>query len=503
MHDNIHHNQMEQLNKWYEHTKKMYDFWAIAYYPFGMVATDTELRIEDLLDEEKINKDWEKVRGLAKEAEKEGYPMFMGYEWQGSGLDGDHNVFFLNNDGDMKHPRRYADLYEILKGQWAIAIPHHLAYHLGDRGKNWDTHIEKFSPFAEIYSSHGSSESDLTNLPMLRHIHMGPRVGNTSYEAGLDKGIRIGCICSGDNHVHPGQYDNGIMCVLAKDNSKEAIWDGFVNRRVYGTTFGRMDIDFYLDGQILGGVVEENENAQVEIKVIGDSAIDRIDVLKDNIVADTYIHSGKWERRPIDGKFRLKVQTEFGWGPDMRIFTDIYKKNWDVKMTTTGKIISVQNNWNSMGQEVTYIGDKEFKCSLTTFKATDTGKWMGTSHVKQEGFTFELEGSQEDRVTFYVDDKVYEYPYKELLATSHLHGDLDASHKLIEERFGKITSHRNDSWWHNAYKFKVHQAVPKAAYSCRWETKISTKSAKNVRVKVYQKNGAIAFVSPVFIERKR
>ena len=34
------------------------------------------------------------------------------------------------------------------------------SYQLEHRGKNWETHNDKFSPFVEIYSSHGSSENE-------------------------------------------------------------------------------------------------------------------------------------------------------------------------------------------------------------------------------------------------------------------------------------------------------------------------------------------------------
>ena len=90
---------------------------------------------------------------FAAQAEKEGFPMFMGYEWQGAGLDGDHNVFFLENGEKQEHPMRYQELVEAYKGKPVIGIPHHVAYQLGSRGKNWETHDEKFSPFAEIYST--------------------------------------------------------------------------------------------------------------------------------------------------------------------------------------------------------------------------------------------------------------------------------------------------------------------------------------------------------------
>ena len=100
------------------------------------------------------------LAALLKEKNAEGFPMFMGYEWQGSGKDGDHNVFFLDNEQEMHHPLRYEELVKSYEGVSAIGIPHHIAYQLGSRGKNWETHNETFSPFVEIYSSHGCSESD-------------------------------------------------------------------------------------------------------------------------------------------------------------------------------------------------------------------------------------------------------------------------------------------------------------------------------------------------------
>ena len=146
MHSNINHDQMEALPLWYEQIKKEMDFWPIAYYPFYMRPTSSGLAVEDRYEDELIEKDWEQVRQLALQAEKEGFPMFMGYEWQGAGLDGDHNVFFLENGEKQEHPMRYQELVEAYKGKPVIGIPHHVAYQLGSRGKNWETHDEKFSP---------------------------------------------------------------------------------------------------------------------------------------------------------------------------------------------------------------------------------------------------------------------------------------------------------------------------------------------------------------------
>ena len=217
-----------------------------------MIKTESGAGLEDLCPAEEIEKDWELVREKVKEVNAEGYPMFMGYEWQGCGFDGDHNVFFLDNDQPMKHPMRYEELKKEYENTEAIAIPHHVAYQLKSRGKNWATHDEEFSPFAEIFSSHGCSENDTGMMDMERHLHMGPRTGETCYERGLEAGLRVGCIASGDNHKVPAVYDHGSMCVLAENNSKEAIWEAMKARRVYGVSRSRMDIDFTVDGKPMG-----------------------------------------------------------------------------------------------------------------------------------------------------------------------------------------------------------------------------------------------------------
>ena len=41
LHSNIHHNQMDELDKWTEHAKEVLDFWPIAYYPFQMIKTES------------------------------------------------------------------------------------------------------------------------------------------------------------------------------------------------------------------------------------------------------------------------------------------------------------------------------------------------------------------------------------------------------------------------------------------------------------------------------
>ena len=313
MHSNIHHHQMGKLMQWYEHAKAVMDFWPIAYYPFAIRKTPSGATLEDLIPVEEYQTDWELVRELAARAEQENWPFFMGYEWQGDGSDGDHNVFYLRNDEPILHPRKYLELRDALAGHEAIAVPHHIAYKPGSRGKNWSTHDETFSPIAEIYSSHGSSENDDGPLPMERHVHMGPRITATCYESGAAQGYHISVIASGDNHAVPGEADHGMMCALAENNSKEALWAALRSGRTYGVSRSRIGLDFTIGGKTMGETAAAGPQ-ELSIGVTGTNAVDRIELLRDQIPEKTYVHSGSWERTALPDRFRFKFEVEFGWG---------------------------------------------------------------------------------------------------------------------------------------------------------------------------------------------
>lgn len=60
--------------------------------------------------------------------------------------------------------------------------------------------------------------------------------------------------------------------------------------------------------------------------------------------------------------------------------------------------------------------------------------------------------------------------------------------------------YRDDMFHHNAYKVKIHQAIPEAGYTLKHTGILNTIGSSNIRVRVHQKNGAVAWLSPVFIK---
>ena len=498
LHSNIHHNQMGELDQWIEHAKNTVDFWPVAYYPFYMKRTETGAGLEDLYDREQIEQDWEQLREAVKQQNEAGYPMFMGYEWQGSGEDGDHNVFFLDNEQPMLHPMRYEELYQAYKDRSAIAIPHHVAYQLGSRGKNWETHREAFSPFAEIYSSHGCSENDTGPFDMERHLHMGPRTGETCYERGIEKGYLVGMIASGDNHNVPAVHDHGTMCVLAADGSKEAIWEGLLNRRVYGVSRSRMDIDFTINGSPMGSVMKPGEGT-LSFAIEAADAIDRVEILRDNVLDTMAVHAGTWEETEYTGVRKYKFAVEFGWGPNPKFYKDRLTKTWDGSLEVPGRLCSVQKCFNSFGQELCNVTEKSCEFHMTTYMSTTTGHWMGPSTVVKEGFVFEVEGKPEDEIVLKVDRYVYRFTLKELMKSSRILAQYQESMDLAEEVFGNVEHYRDDFYWHNAYKTRIRQAVPEEAYTMKYEKKVTLEAGSCYRLRVHLRNGDTAWVSPIFV----
>lgn len=499
MHSNIHHGQMGELEQWYEQAKQVMDFWPIAYYPFAMRRTPAGAGLEDLIPQSDYEADWEQVRSLAQRAQEEGWPLFLGYEWQGDGSDGDHNLFFLDNDAPILHPRTYQALRDTFAGREVIAVPHHMAYRLTSRGKNWDTHDPDFSPIAELYSSHGCSENDDGPFGMDRHVHMGPRVSSTSYEAGTRRGFRVGVIASGDNHAVPGEASHGMMCVLAKSADKKDLWEGLRARRTYGVSRSRIGLDFTINGAPMGGEVPAGKQ-ELHIAVEGTDAVDRVELLRDNILEKMYVHSGSWERTPLPERFRFKFEVEFGWGADTRDFPETAIKRWQGCLKVPGRLVSVEKLWNSFGQAILHQDDDSCEFELTTSQKTESGKWMGPSQTKREGFIFGVEGTLKDSLTLTVDGKDYVLPVAGLLEDSHLFAQYEEAEAMVFAKYLDAHHYRDDLIWHSAFKFRVRKATPEAAWTLDLRDQLELQRGSQYRLRVWQKNGDVAWSSPIFCE---
>ena len=212
-------------NKWFaslkdksifKNAKGYIDFLPVAYYAF-YGDKKNGLQIESHDHDPSFDRHWEVIRDVVKRYDEPGrFATFMGYEWHGDRERfGDHNVFYCNHDkAVLTGVKTLPELYKVLEENDGIAIPHHTAYKIGERGKDWDYFDENLSPLAEIFSGHGSSEGSLTPVGLESNLSMGPRIQGSSIQEGLKRGYHFGIIASSDtSYPMAGTWGRGLAAV--------------------------------------------------------------------------------------------------------------------------------------------------------------------------------------------------------------------------------------------------------------------------------------------------
>lgn len=504
-HTNMHGKHLDDLENWYAFAKDMLDFWAPVYYPYFVRENEQGFHFEDSLSKEEMEKDWKKVIEFCKS--KDDFILYPSYEWQGDGTDGDHNVFYKKAEGDIEMPLTYKELAGALPERDVMALPHHPGYKSGHRGKNWKTHNEKLSPVVEIYSSHGSSEASDASIPMNVHIHMGPRGEEGTVLYALKKGIKVGIIASGDNHVCPAISGNGFFGVVADKYDRETIFEAIQNRHTYGVSRSKILLDYTLNGAVMGSEIKCQDINKVSVDIEGTNAIERIEILRNGIIEDTYVHNGKWERDELKGQVKFKFELELGWGPDRRVFKDIKEKMWNVKLETKGKLLDVEKLWTSPGSTINKQESDYFEADILTRKSIQGDSKLAqknylTPNIQNQSLIFEIEDDVDNSLVFSIDGEKYDIPIRKILEQSILEAKEKDAEKLLKDRFGFEEYYREDPWWHNAYKFMIHKGSPEKAYNVSYDYEFEglKKTEDNMMVKVTQKRGDTAWSSPVWIK---
>ena len=472
LHLNLHPEQISQLEKWYEHCRNVSDFFTIAYYPYQMVDNGKGFREECEIDPSLMREQWKEISDfLARRSKADGFVSFLGFEWQGNGHDGDHNVYFKDEQGPIELPRTYDELKRIYADRDVIAIPHHLAYSLGNRGKNWLTQDDGFSPLVEIYSHHGSSERDMTDLPMARHIHMGPRVDETSVTTGIKRGSHVGFIAAGDNHEIPAMVKNGRAGIWAKEYSKEAIWNAIKARRTYGFTGSKMSIWTELNGADMGSIVKTaNDEATYYVEAVGNARVERIELYRNGEIDQIHLiktppYSSGQE------SVRVKFKIECGWGPNVQYFPDCTKRFWKGSLSGDVKVVSVEQVFSSFDNTYKLLDEHTVEFQATSRKM-GASRWMRDAEMRTEGYIFEIEGKLSSRVNLSINKLSRTFTIKELLSGTSLIVFEDEAKAFMAHRCGITNYDRSDSWYHNAYKVRVCQASTLETYKVAADFKV-------------------------------
>ena len=211
------------------------------------------------------DEDWKRLNDQARAFHEDGkFVVFPGWEWSGNTpAGGDRNVIFLDEDQPIWRSSHWqvpqipenastpaptaADLFARVRAHRPERTL--LAAHVGGRyadirqRRYFD---EELGPLVELVSCWGVFEWMLWDA--------------------FDMGYVVGVMCNSDGHKGrpgaegpgAGQFGiaNGLTCVLAEAKTREAIFHALKNRRCYGTTGARIDLDFRIDDHVMGSVVD-------------------------------------------------------------------------------------------------------------------------------------------------------------------------------------------------------------------------------------------------------
>ena len=258
---------------------------------------------------------WNELNKLSKEFNADGrFIMFPGYEWSGNtGLGGDRNVMFMH-EGRQIHRSHHAliddladvetdansaeRLFGMLKGEDCVVFAH-IGGRYADIKVAHDGRIERS---VEVHSDWGTFEWLL--------------------EDAFDQGYRVGILANSDGHKgrhgasHPGASlfgaYGGLSCLLAKDLSRESLFEALRRRHHYATTGCRAHLDvrvafdtpasLYGDDPQMGGKVAGSVNTAMmgdilqsgdtevtlQVDVAAGAPIERIEIRNRKEVLETW-----------------------------------------------------------------------------------------------------------------------------------------------------------------------------------------------------------------------
>jgi hypothetical protein len=410
---------------------------------------------------------------------------FPSFEWHSIRY-GDYNVYFREPGGEILHAARLGELHAQLdrrnrEGRPAIAIPHHVGYRTGHRGIDWEAFSAERSPVVEIFSMHGLAESGDGPYPYLHT--MGPCDLAGTMQHGLKLGNVFGVIGSTDHHsAHPGSYGHGRAGVWAEDLTREGLWKAIAQRRTYALTGDRIDVEFSVNGQPMGGVARPAVERQIEVDVTGGGALDYVELVFNNRPIHRW-NTLEAEREPAGGPW--KVALEMGWGKKGEAV------DWRVELEVVGgDLLSVEPRLR--GRDV--LSPQENDGEALAFSSWE----------------------QVDRRTILLNTRTWGNPTTVTPATQaislEVQGDLRTEIRgVLNGRPVRLTLGDLADGPRSGYLggfltpgYLFHRAAPRSLYAGRFSFSHEMQGKSGRRdwyyLRVRQKNGQWAWTSPVWVE---
>ncbi len=228
--------------------------------------------------------EWEYLQRVADAHDEPGaFTALLAYEWTGKRYPGPgHKCVYLPERGTALVSRddvpEGKDLVQKIAALGGVASPHHIGW----TGCDEAGHDPAGQPVWEICSCHGCYEHPDHPLGM-RGEHT-----DQLASAMLEKGHRFGFTASSDSHGllwHHGEsrkrdpYRTGLTAVQVTELNRETVLNALKTRRCYATSGVKILLDMQVDGCPMGSELAARETIEVTGRVVGASALERLDLV--------------------------------------------------------------------------------------------------------------------------------------------------------------------------------------------------------------------------------
>lgn len=470
--------------------RQQLDFCSITGHAFWPDMPTDRSRYGEIIDYHhegfgRLARNWEELIRVQAEASRDGeFVVFPSYEWHSMKY-GDHNFYAAGPALALQDAPDLPALREWARQAGGILIPHHIGYAAGYRGLDWRHFRTEHSPFVEIFSLHGCSESEEAPYPMLHD--MGPRDFGSTAEAGWQAGHRFGVIGSSDHHgAFPGSHGDGRMGVFASARTRKALWEAFLARRVFAATGDKIDARLFVNDAWIGSEIKVPGTRHLQLSVRGLDAIDKVELLKNGRVWRRCFPPAQSASAPSN-QYRLRVT--WGWGRKDE------PAAWNARLSLSeGVILRVDPCFSGqaivapkgVGGHSEGADQADLPHAITgrtdrtcAWRSTTTGN-LSMRHPTTQAVSLQIEMPTAGRVVIEVNGGRFEHSLSELLVGGR--------------------SHYLRGWLSEA--IRIGPAVPLSACEVAAEFDDGPERAMDVyRLRAGQLNGQWVWLTPIWVER--
>ncbi len=246
--------------------------------------------------------DWAQVMEAVKKFDEPGkFAMFPGIEMRCPRGDTVVLMNWMISYEEISNPELadIRDFWKLWSGKDFMTIPHFHSYGKLPEGEWWIPEDLNLEPVMEIFSDHGSyeredvEENGRAECKSFRYDHCGVYF--------LNQGLKQGFSAHSDDHKgHVGV--NGITAVFSESLDRDAIFDAYRKRRVYGTSNARIRLVFTANGELMGSILPEASEKELAINVVGENRLKKVDLFRNGELYKRFIPDGKCFRTELKVK---------------------------------------------------------------------------------------------------------------------------------------------------------------------------------------------------------